>query len=208
MQDRYTTVAGEGEHTTEASRSRFVCALAPAGTEAEAREFLGRVRRRHPDASHHCHAYVLGADAAVRKSSDDGEPGGTAGVPMLRMLLRRGAYDTVAVVSRYFGGTKLGAGGLIRAYAGAVGEALDVVGTVTRERLLLATVTVDHARAGRLENELRATGRTVHAVTYGAAVTLTVGLPASESGVFRTWLADATAGSARLDLDGGTYGAS
>ncbi|MCF6524365.1 YigZ family protein [Streptomyces sp. JJ36] len=203
--DRYATVAAEGVHETEVNRSRFRCALAPAATEEEAQDFVARIRRAHPTASHHCWAYVLGADGAVQRASDDGEPGGTAGVPMLQMLLRRETRYVVAVVSRWFGGTKLGAGGLIRAYGGAVGAALDALGTVTRRRLRLATVTAGHARAGRLENELRATGRRVREVRYGAEVTLELALPEEELDTFRAWLADATSGSARLDLGGETY---
>lgn len=206
MQDEYRTVAREGVHETEINRSRFLCALAPAATEQEAQDFVARIRREHADASHNCYAYVIGADAGIQKASDDGEPGGTAGVPMLQMLTRREMRYVVAVVTRYYGGVKLGAGGLIRAYGGAVGEALDALGTLTRRRFRLATVTVDHQRAGKLENELRSTGRSVRDVTYGEAVTLEIGLPASDVEAFRGWLADATAGSAVLELGGEAYG--
>ncbi|MEU2870182.1 YigZ family protein [Streptomyces olivoreticuli] len=206
MQDQYRTVAREGVHEIEISKSRFLCALAPAATEEEAQAFIARIRKEHPTARHHCFAYVLGADGSVQKASDDGEPGGTAGVPMLQMLVRREVRYVVAVVTRYFGGVKLGAGGLIRAYGGVVGEALDVLGTVTRQRFRLATVTVDHQRAGRLENDLRATGRAVREVRYGADVRIEVGLPEAEVEGFRAWLADSTAGSAGLELGGEAYG--
>lgn len=200
--EQYLTLAAEGVHETEVNRSRFRCALAPVATEAEARDFIERIAAEHPDAHHNCWAYVLGADAAVQKAGDDGEPGGTAGAPMLQMLVRRGVRNAVAVVTRYFGGTKLGAGGLIRAYGGAVGEALDAVGTVTRQRLRLASVTVGHERAGRLENDLRAAGRAVRDVRYGAEVTFEVGVPESDVDAFLGWIADATAGTARLELGG------
>lgn len=206
MQDEYRTVAREGSHETEVNRSRFLCALAPAASEREAQDFIGRIRKAYPDASHHCFAYVIGADAAVQKAGDDGEPGGTAGVPMLQMLLRRDMRYVVAVVTRYFGGVKLGAGGLIRAYSGAVGEALDALGTLTRRRFRLVTVTVDHQRAGRLQNDLRAAGREIRDVRYGEAVTLEVGLPDKDVASFRAWLADATAGSAALELGEEAYG--
>ncbi|WP_062216041.1 YigZ family protein [Streptomyces sp. NBRC 109706] len=199
MPDHYLTVAAEGEHETEVNRSRFLCALAPAATEEDARRFIERIRERHPTASHHCYAYVIGADASVRRAFDDGEPGGTAGQPMLGMLLRREVCHVVAVVTRWFGGTKLGAGGLIRAYGGAVGAALDAQGTVTRRRLRSALVTVDHGRAGRLENELRALGHPVRSVTYGAEVTIALALPAADLESFASWLAGATAGAARLE---------
>ncbi|MEV4439520.1 YigZ family protein [Streptomyces sp. NPDC049577] len=206
MQDEYRTVAREGVHEIEINKSRFICALAPAATEEEAQAFLARVRKEHPTARHHCWAYVLGADGSVQKASDDGEPGGTAGVPMLQMLVRREMRYVVAVVTRYFGGVKLGAGGLIRAYGGVVGEALDTLGTVTRRRFRLATVTVDHQRAGKLENELRATGRTVREVSYGTGVRIEVALPEADVPAFRSWLADTTAGTAVLELGGEAYG--
>jgi uncharacterized YigZ family protein len=206
MQDEYRTVARPGVHETEISHSRFLCALAPAATEREAQDFVAAVRRKHPDATHNCFAYVVGADASVQKASDDGEPGGTAGVPMLQMLLRRDMRYAVAVVTRYYGGVKLGAGGLIRAYGGAVGAALDEVGTVTRRRFRLATIEVDHQRAGKIENDLRSTGRAVREVRYAEAVSIDVGLPDADVDAFRSWLADATAGTARLVLGGEAYG--
>ncbi|MER5493098.1 YigZ family protein [Streptomyces sp. NPDC002490] len=206
MQDEYRTVAREGVHEIEINRSRFLCALAPAATEREAQDFIARVRREHADATHNCTAYVIGADAAVQRASDDGEPGGTAGVPMLQMLLRRDVRYAVAVVTRYYGGVKLGAGGLIRAYGGAVGEALDALGTVTRRRFRIATVTVDHQRAGKVQNDLRATRRQVREVRYGEAVAIEIALPDADVEALRAWLADTTAGTAALDLGGEAYG--
>ncbi|MER5743116.1 YigZ family protein [Streptomyces sp. NPDC002225] len=206
MQEQYRTVAEAGVHETEINRSRFICALAPAATEQEAQEFVARVRAEHPTATHNCFAYVIGADASVQKASDDGEPGGTAGVPMLQMLTRREMRYVVAVVTRYYGGIKLGAGGLIRAYGGVVGEAIDALGTVTRHRFRLATITVGHQRAGKLENDLRATGRSVREVRYAEAVVIEIGLPDADVESFRGWLADATAGEATLELGGEAYG--
>lgn len=204
-EQQYRTVAREGEYETEVKRSRFLTTLAPAATEADAQAVIRRVRGRHPGATHHCWAYVIGASGAVQKSSDDGEPGGTAGVPMLQMLLRREVRDIVAVVTRWFGGVQLGAGGLIRAYGGAVGQTLDVLGTVARRPVRLATVTVDHQRAGKLENDLRATGRTVREVRYGDRVRIEIGVAEGDLDRFRGWLADATAGTAALELGGVTY---
>lgn len=206
MQDQYRTAARAGVHETEINRSRFRCALAPAATEREAQEFVAAVRKEHTGATHNCWAYVIGVDASVQKASDDGEPGGTAGVPMLQMLLRREMRYVVAVVTRYYGGVKLGAGGLIRAYGGAVGEALDSVGTLTRRRFRLAAVTVDHQRAGRVQNDLRSTGHEVRDVRYGEEVTIEIALPVDDVDAFRSWLADATAGTARFEPGGETYG--
>ncbi|WP_329015274.1 YigZ family protein [Streptomyces sp. NBC_00690] len=206
MQDQYRTLAYEGVHETEINRSRFICALAPVATEEEAQAFVARIRREHPTATHNCFAYVLGADASVQRASDDGEPGGTAGVPMLQMLLRRDIRYAAAVVTRYYGGVKLGAGGLIRAYGGVVGEALDALGTTVRQRYRLVIVTVDHQRAGKLENDLRATGHTVRDVRYAEQVTLEIALPDARTDEFVRWLADATAGSAEWEFGGEAYG--
>src|SRR5690606_20494504 len=150
MQDQYRTVARAGVHETEINRSRFLCAVAPAATEQEAQDFIAAVRKEHADATHNCWAYVIGADASVQKANDDGEAGGAAGVPVLRVLLHRGTGDVVAVGPRSYGGTALGAGGVPGASGGAVGEALDTRGTSTRRRCRLVTVTVDHQRAGKV----------------------------------------------------------
>jgi uncharacterized YigZ family protein len=205
MIDRYRTVAREGVHESEIKRSRFLCALAPAADEETAQDFVRRVRKAHPTAGHHCFAYVIGPDGRLHRASDDGEPGGTAGTPMLQVLLGREVRDTVAVVTRYYGGIQLGAGGLARAYGGAVSAALDLIGTVERRLLALLTVTTDHQRAGRLENELRAAGRTVRGVSYAAEVTFHLGVPEAEVAAFRSWLADATSGTARCAIEGSAY---
>ncbi|MFC4031280.1 YigZ family protein [Streptomyces polygonati] len=205
MIDRYLTVTREGVHESEIKRSRFLCALAPADTEEAAQEFVRRIRKAHPTAGHHCFAYVIGPDGRLHRASDDGEPGGTAGTPMLQVLLGREVRDVVAVVTRYYGGIQLGAGGLARAYGGAVSAALDLIGTVERRHLTLVTVTTDHQRAGRLENELRASGRTLRETSYGAEVTFHLGIPDADLPAFRSWLADTTSGTAGCVVEGSAY---
>jgi uncharacterized YigZ family protein len=206
VEDRYLTVARAGVHESEIKRSRFLCALPPAGSEQAAQDFVRRIRKEHPGATHHCFAYVIGPDGRLHRASDDGEPGGTAGTPMLQVLLGREVRDTVAVVTRYYGGVQLGAGGLARAYGGAVSAALDEIGTAERRLLALVTVTVGHQRAGRLENELRAAGHAVRGVSYGGtAVTISLGVPAPGLDSFRSWLADTTSGTADLAVEGSAY---
>lgn len=205
MAERYLTVGREGVHESEIKRSRFLCALAPAATEEAAQDFIARIRRQHPAATHNCFAYVIGPDGRLHKASDDGEPGGTAGTPMLQVLLRREIRDVVAVVTRYYGGVQLGAGGLVRAYGGAVSAALDELGVTERRKLALVTVAVDHQRAGKLENDLRSAGRAVRGVSYGADVTIDLGIPQEELPQFRSWLADVTAGSATAEAVGTAY---
>jgi len=123
----FFTVAREGERAEEVKGSKFLAYVAPVSGVEEALEKLGIVRRRYPDATHHPWAYRVGAEV---RFSDDGEPGGTAGRPMLEVLQKRGLDRVLGVVTRYYGGTKLGAGGLVRAYGGSLAKVLDEVGTV------------------------------------------------------------------------------
>ncbi|RCV57276.1 YigZ family protein [Marinitenerispora sediminis] len=198
------TIRRGGECETEVRRSRFVCALARVADEDEARAFIAERRRLHWNATHNCTAYVVGPDGRVRRSSDDGEPSGTAGVPMLEVLRHRGVTDTAAVVTRYFGGVKLGAGGLIRAYGGAVSAALDAVGVVERRTLPVVAVMADYLHAGRLENDLRASRHRVLAVEYGSDVQLDVVLAEDDLPAFEAWLAEATGGEALCEARGST----
>jgi len=177
----YLTVAHAGTAEVEVKRSRFLAHIARVATEDEARAVVDAARREHWDARHHCSAFVLGPDGAVQRSSDDGEPSGTAGAPMLEVLRGREVSDVVAVVTRWFGGTLLGAGGLVRAYGDAVRAGLDAAGM--RERVLAALFDVDvsHADAGRLESDLRARGVDVRDATYAERVTLRVAVePATD----------------------------
>lgn len=152
---RYVTLAVPASAEIEVRRSRFVCDVAPASTEEEARAFIDDVRSCSRDARHHCTAFVLGPDGATMRSNDDGEPSGTAGAPMLDVLRGRGLTDVVAVVARWFGGTLLGTGGLIRAYGDAVTAALDVARPRVRELREGRIVDVDHASGPRVEHALR-----------------------------------------------------
>ncbi|GIH64694.1 IMPACT family protein [Microbispora siamensis] len=196
----YRTIRDIVEHEIEIRRSRFICALAPAATEEAARGFVAERRRLYADATHNCSAYVVGE--GVRRADDDGEPGGTAGTPMLEMLTRRGFADVAAVVTRYFGGVLLGAGGLARAYGGAVGETLDRAEVVEMVPAAVVTVSVGHAQAGRLESDLRASPYALRGVDYGARVAFEVAVAEDRLPVFEEWIAAVTAGRARTALGG------
>ena len=194
------SIARDGAHELEIQRSRFMCSVARVDTPQQAADFIAAIRKRHWDATHHCSAYRVGPDADQQRSNDDGEPAGTAGVPMLEVLTRREITDTVAVVTRYYGGIKLGAGGLVRAYGKAVSETLDEVGTVLRVQHTTVHITVDHQAAGKLDNELRSTGYRVANVEYGSTVRMTVLVPAPATEPFEQWLAEHTAGQAAIEL--------
>lgn len=193
----YRTVARDVDVTTEVRRSRFLCTLRRFSSEAEARALLDALRRAHPDADHHCSAAVLGPPPQpVERASDDGEPAGTAGAPMLEVLRGHQVSDVVAVVTRWFGGTLLGTGGLARAYADAVRAAVDEAGTLTRTLVREHLVELDHADAGRVESDLRARGVAVLDQAYAARVTLRLGVPPEEEGRLAAALAELTGGTA------------
>ncbi|RFU42657.1 YigZ family protein [Actinomadura logoneensis] len=191
-------IAASGSHELEIRRSRFLCALARVADEEEAAAFVAARKRAHRDATHNCSAYVVGEFGELTKSSDDGEPAGTAGIPMLEVLVRRGLTGTAAVVTRYFGGVKLGAGGLVRAYSQAVSEAVDAVGVVELRPVTRVEVTVDHALAGRFLGDLHAHGPQPSDVRYGEAVHAEVPVPSDALADFTAWAAEVTAGQARL----------
>ncbi|AKK11432.1 YigZ family protein [Corynebacterium uterequi] len=173
-------------HELDIKRSRFITSLRRVRGEDDARAFINEVKARYPDARHNCSAYVVHVDDAnpIERSSDDGEPSGTAGRPMLEQLKGSGMRDIAAVVTRYFGGIKLGAGGLVHAYSEAVGLTLESVPQRTRSLRELYLVEASHADAGRLEAELRARGVAVTDADYGASVTLTVAVaPGSRDGL-------------------------
>ncbi|MER2141095.1 MAG: YigZ family protein, partial [Priestia megaterium] len=132
MLSQYYTVKQEGSHEITIQKSRFICHMKRVTTEEEAQQFIQDIKKQHWNATHNCSAYLIGERDQFQKANDDGEPSGTAGVPMLEVLKKRGLKDTVVVVTRYFGGIKLGAGGLVRAYGKSVSEALNELGTVKR----------------------------------------------------------------------------
>ncbi|MGZ6754375.1 MAG: YigZ family protein [Nocardioides sp.] len=194
----YLTLARDATAETEVRRSRFLCTLARVEDEAAARAVVEGLHRRHWDARHHCSAFVLGppGPGRVERSSDDGEPAGTAGAPMLEVLRGAEVSDAVAVVTRWFGGTLLGAGGLVRAYGDAVRAALDEAGTRRRELVRELTLDLDHADAGRVEGELRARDVAVLEVAWADRVTLRLGVVPQGEAALHAVVAELTGGTA------------
>jgi uncharacterized YigZ family protein len=195
----YLTVAGDATAEVEDRGSRFLCTLRRVADEEEARALVASLRREHWDARHHCSAFVLGPGGTIQRSSDDGEPAGTAGAPMLEVLKGAGVSDVAAVVSRWFGGTLLGAGGLVRAYGDAVRAALAEAGTLRRALLTELALELDHADAGRVEGELRARGVRVLDVAYDARVRLLLAATPGEVDRLGEVVAAATAGTGLLE---------
>ncbi|WP_223701293.1 YigZ family protein [Sutcliffiella deserti] len=158
MLSKYYTVKGYGEHETVIQKSRFITYLNRATTEEDAQAFIQEIKKQHRNANHNCSAYIIGEHDHIQKANDDGEPSGTAGVPMLEVLKKKGLKDTVVVVTRYFGGIKLGAGGLIRAYGKGVSEGLLHTGIVERTLKIVMHIKFDYPHLGKVENDLRTSG--------------------------------------------------
>lgn len=150
METDYLTIRTNGTHELEIKKSRFIADLGRVSTEEEAKAFIAQIIAREPKATHHCWAYLLGDHDDVQRESDNGEPSGTAGVPILTVLQRNHLHNTIAVVTRYFGGIKLGAGGLIRAYSNATSTGIEATGVVKRVRQQALILTVDYANYDRL----------------------------------------------------------
>ena len=139
------------------SKSRFIAYIKPVSTENEAKAFIDEIKIKHKDATHNCSAYTVGPEMNIQKANDDGEPSGTAGIPMLEILKKLEIHNVCVVVTRYFGGIKLGAGGLIRAYSGAVRDVIYDMGRVELREAIPVTVTLDYDQTGKFEYELAST---------------------------------------------------
>lgn len=207
MTRRYpSTIATAVDHELVIKKSRFIAHVAPVASSEGADAVVAQMKRRAWDARHHCSAQITGELGDRARSSDDGEPSGTAGVPMLEVLRRRGLTDVVAVVTRYFGGVKLGAGGLVRAYSSAVSEALDLATILDRRLLAGVTVAVDHADAGRFDNLLREWVRGHDAVlgepVYAASAEFDVWVPSSEVSALSAEIAEASGGGVHVAVTG------
>lgn len=199
----YLTLAGEVRAELEVKRSRFLATVRRVADEAAAVELVAEHRRLHHGARHHCSAFVLGPDRSPARAHDDGEPSGTAGLPMLTELTGMGLSDVAAVVTRYFGGTLLGAGGLARAYSGAVSAALQDAVVVRRRQRELFRVSVEPGLAGQLESAVRNRGIAVSDVRYGAAeVLFTLAVEPGGADALGGLVASLTAGSGAVEPAG------
>ncbi len=165
-EDSYRRLAGPAYGEIVEKKSRFIAAAAPVSSEEEALAFLESVRRKYYDARHHCYAYLIRENGMLERFSDDGEPGGTAGRPMLEVLRGAGLSDTAAVVTRYFGGVLLGTGGLVRAYTQALQAALENAETVTVRYGARYLVTADYTLAGKLQYLFAGHGAVIEDTVY------------------------------------------
>lgn len=198
MLPSYLTVKGYGEHEIVIEKSRFIAHISRAETEEEAIEFIQSIKKKHWNATHNCSAYLIGEHDLIQKANDDGEPSGTAGVPILEVLKKRKLKDTVVVITRYFGGIKLGAGGLIRAYGKSTSEGLNATGIVERKLMHVVHVKVDYTWLGKLENELRASVYEIKEIHYLDAVEFEVFVEEAKVETFTKWMVEMTNGQGKI----------
>lgn len=151
------TIKEEHQIENVINKSRFIAHIRPVQNEEEAKAFINEIKSSHKDATHNCSAYTVGPEMNIQKANDDGEPSGTAGVPMLEILKKLEIHDACVVVTRYFGGIKLGGGGLIRAYSGAVRDVIYDIGRVELREAIPVTVTISYDLTGKFEYELAST---------------------------------------------------
>lgn len=184
-------------------RSRFLCTVTRIASTEEAQAFIRAMNAEFPDATHNCWAYVVGAPGSTDRIglSDDGEPHGTAGRPMLTVLLHSGIGDIAAVVTRYYGGIKLGTGGLVKAYGGAVQEAIASLSTELRVDTVTATVEVGYAQIGAVQQLLPMLQAELLEQTFAEQATFRVKVPRARSAELESAIGNLTRGGGGVRLD-------
>jgi len=198
---RYLVPAATHRVEDTVQRSRFITTVARAGDSEAAHAFVARIREEMPDATHHCWAFVAGPPGSTAQigMSDDGEPHGTAGRPMLTTLLHGGVGEVVAVCTRYFGGVKLGTGGLSRAYSGAVNHALETLPTVEKVDRVRLRVTLSYPDVDGFRRLAEGSDVAIEDETFAADVTFAVGVPLPGRTAFEAAVAELTQGRGRIE---------
>ena len=198
MLPHYYTVKGNGEHEIVIQKSRFIAHVARVETEEAAQDFIQRIKKENWNATHNCSAYLIGENDQIQKANDDGEPSGTAGVPILEVLKKKHLKDTVVVVTRYFGGIKLGAGGLIRAYGKSTSEGIEATGIVERKLMKVMSTVIDYTWLGKIENELRSSIYEIKDIHYLENVEIEAYVEEGEVQTFVDWMVELTSGQGKI----------
>ena len=200
MLSQYKTVYAGGEAEIIEKKSRFIATVRPVKTEEEAIEFIESMKKKYWNATHNCSAYVLGEHFQIQRCSDDGEPSGTAGKPMLDVLLGEEIHDVVVVVTRYFGGTLLGTGGLVRAYSSSTKEGLLASKVITKYHGQKLVIETDYTGLGKIQYILGQRGLTILDSIYTDKVELEVLLPEDEIQPVMSAITEGTNGQAVMEL--------
>lgn len=201
----YKVVYQEGNGVYEEKKSRFIARIAPASSEEEAVSFIDSVRKKYYDARHHCTAFIIGKNKELTRCSDDGEPSGTAGKPILEVLFGAEVTNVVAVVTRYFGGTLLGTGGLVRAYTQAAKEAMENAGIGIMRYKTEMTIEIDYTDVGKVQYLLGSRGIDIAQSRYTDKVEFDICIPEEERAEVSEALTEATAARAKISITGTGY---
>ena len=197
--ETYKTVAEESQTLLTEKKSKFYSHVMPVSTEEEALSYLNKIRSEYPDARHNVYAYVIDENNIFRYS-DDGEPGGTAGMPVLDTIRSAGLVDVIVVVTRYFGGTLLGTGGLARAYSQSAKQGLEKSGIVTRTLCDILSINTDYEMVGKLQYFLASSGAVVEDTVYEDGVTFFVAVEKSQTEHFISQITETTNARAKTDI--------
>lgn len=195
----YKTVKQYGEGEIEEKKSRFLGKIKPVSTEEEAIAFIESIKKQYWDARHNCYAFIIGEHSESIRCSDDGEPSGTAGKPMLEVLQNNGLKNVVAVVTRYFGGTLLGTGGLVRAYTQATQAALEEAQVATMTLMSVLAIKTDYNAVGKIKYMFAQADILVQNEEYGVDVTITIAVPLSEKEAMQKKIVEATNGKVSIE---------
>lgn len=199
----YYIPSGAGEAEFVEKRSSFLGHVRLVETEDEARAFIAEMKKKYHDARHNCWCYII--KDGPERYSDDGEPQGTAGIPMLEVMRREGVTNIVCVVTRYFGGILLGAGGLLRAYTKSAKDALDAAGISVVRRWVEADVPCSYSQMEKLKSELMGCGALIGDVEYGASVVIKILMPEEEAEEIKAKIFDVSAGSVAVSVTGESF---
>ncbi|HZJ99591.1 MAG TPA: YigZ family protein [Tissierellaceae bacterium] len=199
MRDNYRTVYNYGQDEIIIKKSRFIGYAKPIDSEEDALKFIEEIKSKHRDATHNVYAYLVGENSNIQRFSDDGEPTGTAGIPVLEVIKKEDLRDLVVVVTRYFGGIKLGGGGLIRAYTKGAKIALEaarIVDMVVHRKLRIG---LDYSMYGKIENYLLVNDYTVDDTRFDASINITICVENEELEEFITTITNLTSGDAEIE---------
>jgi uncharacterized YigZ family protein len=199
MQKEYKTVLNSSISEIEEKRSRFITSVKPAQTEDEAVEFISMLKTKYWDATHNVYSYYICGNNIIQRFSDDGEPSGTAGMPVLEVIKRMGVQNIVVVVTRYFGGTLLGASGLIRAYSKSAAIGIERADIVRKQLCLEMNIIIEYDLLGKIQNLLAANNYILKNSIYEQDVELKVYIPVDDEMKFVTLITEATSARAIIE---------
>ena len=202
--DSYKTVSWESETSMTEKKSKFIANVRPVDNETDALEFLNKIRSRYPDATHNVYAYVIDENNIFRYS-DDGEPSGTAGMPVLDAIRKAGLVDVAVVVTRYFGGTLLGTGGLVHAYGTSASMGIKASQTIIREKCDIVAVKVDYTLVGKIQYKISSDGYLLEDTVYADEVTFKICSPIGKTQQLISQMTDITNGKAVCSIEDNKY---